>query len=108
MVDRYDALYGKENNGRTYWSKCGAMFKNRNGSGYTLVLDAIPAPVDGQYRISLFEPNNNNSGGSNNNNDRGGSNNNDRGSNSGGNNSYSSGRPGNNRNEIPESDEVPF
>lgn len=98
MVDRYDALYGKENNSKTYWTKVGAAFKNRSGSGYTLVLDAIPAPVDGQYRISLFEPNNNS----------GGSNNNDRGGNSGGNNSYSSGRPGNNRNEIPESDEIPF
>jgi hypothetical protein len=101
MVDRLDALMGKETNGKTWWTKIGAAFRNRSGSGWTLVLDAMPAPIDGQYRISLFEPNNNNSGGSNNNNDRGGNS-------SGNNSSSSSGRPGSNRNEIPDDDSIPF
>lgn len=100
MINRYDVMFAKENNNKTFWNKCGSAWLNKAGTGYNLVLDSIPAPVDGAYRMNLFEPNNNNSGGSNNNNDRGG--------NSGGNNSYSSGRPGNNRNEIPESDEIPF
>lgn len=94
MSDRLDAMHGKESNGRTYWTKLGAAFKNRSGSGYTLVLDAIPASVDGQYRISLFEPTN------------------DRGSNSSSGTSYnnSNGRPGADRGQSQNvsDDDIPF
>lgn len=56
MTDRYDALTVRESNGKSYFSKIGAMFKNRSGNGYTLMLDAMPASNDGQYRILLTEP----------------------------------------------------
>lgn len=56
MTERYDALTVRESNGKSYFTKIGAMFANRNGEGFTLVLDAVPASVDGQYRIILSVP----------------------------------------------------
>ena len=56
MADRYDALHVRESDGKAYFTKIGAMFPNRNGEGFTLVLDAIGAPADGQYRILLKVP----------------------------------------------------
>ena len=56
MTDRYDALTVRETNGKSYFTKIGAAFKNRSGNGYTLMLDAVPASNDGQYRILLTEP----------------------------------------------------
>jgi hypothetical protein len=54
MTDRYDALTVRESNGKSYFTKLGAMFPNKSGDGFTLVLDAVPASVDGQYRILLI------------------------------------------------------
>lgn len=112
MSKRWDALIAKEVNGKNYWTKIGAMFENRSGNGFSLVLDAIPPTVDGAYRISLFEPKDNNDRGSNN----GGGNSNSGGSsyssNSGNSNnsSYSSGRPGANRGGQSDNmeDDIPF
>lgn len=56
MSDRYDALTVRESNGKSYFTKIGAMFANRSGGGFTLVLDAVPASNEGQYRILLKEP----------------------------------------------------
>ena len=56
MTDRFDALTVRESNGKSYFTKIGAMFKNRNGEGYTLMLDAVPASNEGQYRILLSVP----------------------------------------------------
>jgi hypothetical protein len=56
MAERYDALTVRESNGKSYFTKIGAMFPNRTGSGFTLVLDAVPGSMDGQYRILLKEP----------------------------------------------------
>ena len=56
MSERYDALTVRESNGRSYFTKLGAMFPNKSGDGFTLVLDAVPASVDGQYRILLKSP----------------------------------------------------
>ena len=45
-------------NGDTYWHKVGAMFENKNGKGFTIMLNSIPAPsADGDgmsYRIMAF------------------------------------------------------
>src|SRR6218665_456515 len=107
MANRYDALIAKESNGKTYWTKIGVMFENKSGKGFNLLLDAIPASVDGQYRISLFEPNNNNNSG-------GGSSGNSGGGYSSGGSSGSNGgfnRPGANRGqsqEAPMDDDIPF
>ncbi len=56
MADRYDALTVRESNGKSYFTKLGAMFPNKSGDGFTLVLDAVPASVDGQYRLLLKVP----------------------------------------------------
>jgi hypothetical protein len=65
MSERYDALTARESNGKSYFTKLGAMFPNKSGEGFTLVLDAVPASVDGQYRIILKvpQPRDNQSGG---------------------------------------------
>lgn len=100
MSKRYDAFIAKDVNGKSYWTKIGAMFENRSGNGFSLILDAIPPTVDGAYRVSLFEPKENN----------GNSNNNGGGSSNGGS-SYSSGRPGSNRGQSQNddmSDDIPF
>lgn len=55
-TDRYDALHVRETDGKAYFTKLGAMFRNRNGDGFTLVLDVFPACNDGQYRILLKPP----------------------------------------------------
>lgn len=55
-MERYDALTVRESNGKSYFTKLGAMFPNKSGDGFTLVLDAVPASVDGQYRIILKVP----------------------------------------------------
>jgi hypothetical protein len=56
VAERYDALTVRESNGKSYFTKLGAMFPNKSGDGFTLVLDAVPASVDGQYRILLKVP----------------------------------------------------
>ena len=58
MGERLDAVMGRKSKDgqKTYWTKIGAAFPNKQGGGYTVVLDAIPAPEEGQYRISLFVP----------------------------------------------------
>lgn len=104
MVKRWDAMSAKESNGKTYWTRIGVMFENRSGNGFTLSLDAIPVPSDGAYKISLFEPKeNNNYGGNNNGSSYGNNSGND---NSGG----GFNRPGANRGQQQESvdDEIPF
>lgn len=56
MTDRYDALCVREDKGKAYFTRVGVAFKNRNGNGYSILLDAMPAPTDGQYKILLREP----------------------------------------------------
>lgn len=56
MADRLDALTVRESNGKSYWTKIGAAFPNKNGAGYIVRLDAMPASVDGQFSIHLREP----------------------------------------------------
>lgn len=55
-MDRFDILTARESNGKTYFTKLGAMFPNRNGDGFTIVLDAIPASQEGQYRLIAKVP----------------------------------------------------
>ena len=56
MTERLDALTVRESNGKSYWTKIGAAFPNRNGPGYIVRLDAMPASVDGQFAIHLRAP----------------------------------------------------
>lgn len=55
-MERLDALSVRESNGKSYFTKIGAAFPNKDGKGYTILLDAFPAPVDGQFKVMLREP----------------------------------------------------
>lgn len=53
----YDAIYfkkGKE--GKTFALRLGSALKSDKHDGFIAYLDAIPAPVDGQYVISIVPP----------------------------------------------------
>ena len=56
MANRLDALSVRETNGKAYFTRLGVAFENKNGDGWNLLLDAIPAPVDGQFKIMLKPP----------------------------------------------------
>lgn len=56
MSQRLDALSVRESNGKSYFTKIGSAFPAKTGEGYSLLLDAIPAPVDGQFKILLRVP----------------------------------------------------
>lgn len=57
MNERLDALSVREDkNGKAWFTKIGAAFPNKDGKGYTLMLDAMPAPTDGQFKIMLRTP----------------------------------------------------
>jgi hypothetical protein len=56
MTDRFDALSVRESNGKSYFTKVGVAFPNRSGDGYTVFLDAVPAPNEGQFKILLKTP----------------------------------------------------
>lgn len=56
MSERLDALCVRESNGKSYFTRVGVAFANRDGKGFSVLLDAMPAPTDGQYKIMLREP----------------------------------------------------
>ena len=56
MAERLDALTVRESNGKSYFTKIGAAFPAKQGGGYSVLLDAVPASVDGQYKILLMVP----------------------------------------------------
>jgi hypothetical protein len=55
-MERLDALTVRESNGKSYFTKIGVAFPARNGNGFSVLLDAMPAPTDGQFKILLMEP----------------------------------------------------
>jgi hypothetical protein len=55
-MDRYDVLTVRESNGKSYFTKLGAMFANKNGDGFTVLLDAVPATTEGQYKLIVKRP----------------------------------------------------
>jgi hypothetical protein len=56
MSERLDALTVRESNGKSYFTKIGVAFPAKSGSGYSVLLDAMPAPTDGQFKILLMVP----------------------------------------------------
>lgn len=56
MNERMDALSVRESNGKSYFTKIGVAFPNKDGKGFSLLLDAMPAPNDGQFKILLRVP----------------------------------------------------
>lgn len=63
MTERLDALTVRESNGKSYFTKIGVAFPSRNGNGYSVLLDAMPAPTEGQFKILLMEPKERDQGG---------------------------------------------
>ncbi len=57
-MSRLDALAVRESKGKSYFTKIGAAFPTKTG-GWSILLDAIPAPIDGQFKILLMEPRDN-------------------------------------------------
>lgn len=55
-MERLDALTVRESNGKSYFTKIGVAFPARSGNGFSVLLDAMPAPTDGQFKILLMEP----------------------------------------------------
>lgn len=54
MSERLDAIaFKKGQNDKTYAVRLGSAVPKREGPGYTVYLDAIPAPENGQYVISI-------------------------------------------------------
>lgn len=55
--ERMDALTVREDkNGKAWFTKIGSAFPTRDGLGYSVLLDAMPASVEGQYKIILTVP----------------------------------------------------
>lgn len=52
------AIREYERNGETkkQYTRLGTAFPFKEGNGFSVVLDAVPAPQDGQFRFMLFEP----------------------------------------------------
>lgn len=56
-MERLDALSVREGkDGKSYFTKIGAAFPNRDGKGFSVLLDAMPAPTEGQFKVMLREP----------------------------------------------------
>jgi hypothetical protein len=57
MADRYDVVsFKKTKTGKTFAIRLGSAVQSNNGDGWNLYLDAIPAPEEGQYRLSIVPP----------------------------------------------------
>lgn len=56
--DRMDVISFKENakTGKVFAVRLGSAVASKKGDGWNLYLDAIPAPMDGQYRLSVVPP----------------------------------------------------
>ncbi len=48
--------YTQNGQEKTKWVQLGVMFPTKSGNGFNMILDAIPASVDGKYKIMAFEP----------------------------------------------------
>ena len=55
-MERLEAMTVRESNGKSFWTKIGVAFPAKQGAGWTVLLDAMPAPVEGQFKILLREP----------------------------------------------------
>lgn len=51
----FTAYTVRSNSETEIWTRLGAVFPNKKG-GFTVLLDAMPAPNKGQYRIIVVPP----------------------------------------------------
>lgn len=52
---RLDAVSVREKDGKSYFTRIGVAFPAKQGTGWSVLLDAMPAPTDGQFKILLME-----------------------------------------------------
>lgn len=60
-LPRLDAVAAREyttgqGETKTSFTRVGVALPTKRGDGYTLLLEAIPAPTEGQFRILLMPP----------------------------------------------------
>ena len=54
MSERMDVIaFKKGANDKTFAIRCGSAVAKREGPGYTVYLDSIPAPENGQWVLSI-------------------------------------------------------
>ncbi len=53
MKNYLEAFAVREDAERSYWTKVGVAFPMKNG-GFSLLLDAIPASANGQYKLVIM------------------------------------------------------
>ena len=54
MSDRLEAVqFKRTKNDKVIGIRLGSAVPNKNGDGYNIYLDAMPAPVDGQYSFCI-------------------------------------------------------
>ena len=52
----FEAFYVKDNGeGKGIWIKVGALWAHRDGKGFNLNLEMLPAPRDGKYTLVIRE-----------------------------------------------------
>ena len=58
MAQRYDLLVVRQDkDGKSWWTKIGAAFENRNSDGFSLTFEALPIPnKDGEVRVIMKQP----------------------------------------------------
>lgn len=61
MSERMDVIsFKKTSNGKTIAIRCGSAVPNRDGPGYRVYLDSIPAPEEQQWVLSIVPQRTNN------------------------------------------------
>lgn len=57
MATRYDLLTAREVGDKTYWTRVGVAFENRDGNGFSLSFEAMPIPSldrDGKLQVRVL------------------------------------------------------
>lgn len=55
MKTHLEAFTVREDKGRSYWTRIGVAFPNKE-QGFVVLLDAMPASIEGQYKIVVLPP----------------------------------------------------
>lgn len=56
MSERFDLMTARKVGDKTYWTRVGVMFANRDKPGYRLVFEALPVPTlyDGKLEVTVM------------------------------------------------------
>ena len=55
-MERYDLMTARKAGDKTYWTRVGVMFPNRDKPGFRLVFEALPLPslYDGKLEVTVM------------------------------------------------------